>query len=68
MKRKIVTTTIPKSGNLLFGGGKWASYEAAKRGDIPTIKVGERYSVPVVWLEQKLGVEDGDLDELLADG
>ena len=64
MKRKIVATAVPKAGNLV-GLGRWASYEAAKRGDIPTIKIGERYSVPVVWLEQRLGVEDGDLDELL---
>jgi len=68
MKRKVVATTVPKAGKILFDGGRWASYEAAKRGDIPTIKVGERYSVPVVWLEQRLGVEDGDLDGLLADG
>ncbi len=66
MKRKIVATKVPKAGNLL-GLGTWASYEAAKTGDIPVMEIGRRKVVPVVWLEQRLGVEDGDLDELLAD-
>ena len=65
MKRKNPTTSVPKAGKILFDGGPWASYETAKRGDIPTIKVGSRLRVPVVWLEQRVGVEDGDLDELL---
>jgi len=64
MKRREATTTVPKAGKVL-GLGRWASYEAAKRGDIPTIKIGERLCVSVVWLEQKVGVADGDLDTLL---
>jgi hypothetical protein len=65
-KRKIVTTTVPKAGKLL-GLGRWASYEAAKTGDIQVLEIGRRKVVPVVSLESVLGLNAGDLDELLAD-
>ena len=64
--RKVVTTTVPKAGKLL-GLGRWASYEAAKTGEIDVMKIRRRKVVRVVWLESVLGVEVGDLDELLAD-
>jgi hypothetical protein len=34
--------------------GRNASYEAARRGDIPTIRIGRLLQVPVVALERKL--------------
>jgi hypothetical protein len=34
------TASVPWCGKKYFGLGRNASYEAAKRGDIPTIKVG----------------------------
>jgi excisionase family DNA binding protein len=36
---------VPEAGALL-GLGKNASYEAAKRGDFPTIKIGKLIRVP----------------------
>ena len=64
MKRRKAVTSVPRAGSVL-GLGRWAAYEAAKRGDIPTIRIGERLCVSVVWLEQTVGVVDGDLDEIL---
>jgi len=55
MGRKIVSTTVPKAG-ILLGLGRWASYEAAKTGDIQVLEIGRRKLVPVVWLESILGV------------
>jgi hypothetical protein len=37
-----------------FDLGRNASYEAARRGDIPTIRIGRLLRVPVVALERKL--------------
>ena len=51
------TLTIPEAAKTL-GIGRNQAYEAAKRGEIPTIKVGKRILVPVAALERKLrGVE-----------
>jgi excisionase family DNA binding protein len=37
--------TVPEAGALL-GLNRNASYDAAKRGDIPTIRIGNRLRVP----------------------
>jgi hypothetical protein len=42
-----LTISIPQAGRLYFGLGRNGSYAAAKRGDIPTLRVGNRYRVPV---------------------
>ncbi len=39
----------------MFDFGYTASYEAARRGDLPTIKVNGRLWVPVARLEQLIG-------------
>jgi excisionase family DNA binding protein len=39
--------TVPEAGRLL-GLSRNGSYEAAKRGDIPTIRIGRRLLVPKV--------------------
>src|SRR5215469_12238196 len=36
----VKTMSVPDCGWLYFGLGRNASYEAAKRGDIPTIRIG----------------------------
>jgi hypothetical protein len=49
-----LTMTVPEAGKKYFGLGKNGSYDAAKRGDIPTIKIGSRLFVPVCQLERML--------------
>ena len=48
------TMTVPEAGRVYFDLGRNASYEAARRGDIPTIKIGRLLRVPVVQMERKL--------------
>jgi hypothetical protein len=48
------TITVPDAGRIYFGLGRNASYDAAKRGDIPTIKVGRLLRVPIVAMERRL--------------
>ena len=46
------TLSVPEAGAQAFGLSRWGSYEAAKRGEIPTIRVGRLLRVPRAWLEQ----------------
>jgi hypothetical protein len=48
------TLTVPQAGREYFDLGRNASYEAARRGDIPTIRIGRLLRVPVVQMERKL--------------
>lgn len=48
------TISVPEAGKQYFGVGKNASYEAAARGEIPTIKIGRLLRVPVVAMERML--------------
>ena len=48
------TMTVPDAGAEYFGLSRGASYEAAKRGEIPTIKIGKLLRVPVRALEDML--------------
>jgi len=48
------TMSVPAAGRKYFGLGRNGSYEAAKRGDLPVIKIGRRLRVPVVQLERML--------------
>ena len=38
--RDVKTMSVPAAGRLYFGLGRNGSYAAAKRGEIPVIKVG----------------------------
>ena len=48
------TLTVPEAGRLYFSLGRNASYDAARRGDIPTIRVGRLLRVPVAAMEARL--------------
>jgi len=48
------TLTVPEAGRRYFDLGRNASYEAARRGEIPTIRIGRLLRVPVVQMERKL--------------
>ena len=54
------TLTVPEAGRRYFDLGRNASYEAARRGHIPTIKIGRLLRVPVMAMERKLERADGD--------
>jgi excisionase family DNA binding protein len=56
MKRQ--TRTIPEAAKLL-GIGRGSAYEAARTGQLPTIRIGRRLLVPVVAL-QKILDQDSD--------
>jgi hypothetical protein len=45
---------VPKAGRIYFDLGRNASYDAARRGEIPVIRIGGRLRVPVVALERML--------------
>lgn len=48
------TISVPEAGRRYFNLGKNASYDAAKRGELPVIKIGSRLRVPVSKLDQML--------------
>jgi hypothetical protein len=48
------TLTVPEAGRRYFDLGRNASYEAARRGEIPTIRIGRLLRVPIVQMERKL--------------
>ena len=49
-----LTISAPEAGRRYFGLSRGASYEAAKRGDIPTIRIGRLIRVPVRAVERML--------------
>ena len=51
-----------QAGHLL-GLGRFAAYEAARKGEIPTVRMGRRKLVPVRALEDLLRLEPGTLTE-----
>ena len=54
------TMSVPAAGRIL-GLGKSSAYEAARRDEIPTIRIGGRLIVSVRALENLLSVEPGSL-------
>ncbi|MGD0420371.1 MAG: hypothetical protein ABSA68_12465 [Xanthobacteraceae bacterium] len=55
---QLKTLTVPEAGRRYFDLGRDASYGAARRGEIPTIRLGRTVRVPVIALERML-VEAG---------
>lgn len=49
----------PEVGKDILGLGKDATYSAAKKKQIPTIRLGNKLFVPRVWLD-RLGTLGGD--------
>jgi hypothetical protein len=49
-----LTVSVPEAGRRYFGLCRNASYDAAARGDIPTIRIGRLLRVPVRALERML--------------
>jgi hypothetical protein len=63
------TISVPAAGATYFGTCRTASYTAAKRGDIPTVKMGKLLRVPIRSLEAMLdaaaAVKPADADQRL---
>jgi helix-turn-helix protein len=49
-----LTLSVPEAGERYFGLCRNAAYDAAARGDIPTIRIGRLLRVPVRALERML--------------
>ena len=49
-----LTMSVPEAGAKYFGLCRNAAYDAAHRGEIPTIKIGRLLRVPVRALERML--------------
>jgi hypothetical protein len=50
------TIPVPLAGEIL-GLNRNKSYEAAKAGEIQTLKFGKRLVVPTAWIRRVLGLE-----------
>jgi hypothetical protein len=60
IKRAIVhDLTVPLWPHVgkALGVSRNSTYEAARRGEIRTIRIGDRYSCPTTWLRDRLGID-----------
>jgi len=48
------TMSVPEAGRVYYGIGKNLSYDAAHRGEIPTIRIGRLLRVPIAAMERRL--------------
>ncbi len=48
------TMSVPDAGRIYLGLGRDASYEAAKRGEIPFIQIGRLKRVPIIAMERMM--------------
>jgi hypothetical protein len=58
--RKRPTMQVPEAGKQYFGLGRNASYDAARRGQIPTIRIGSRVFAIVAALDRMVGDAGSD--------
>jgi excisionase family DNA binding protein len=56
--QECLTYSIPQAGKLL-GYSRNTAYEAAKRGQLPTIRLGRKIRVPKAALQRLLDSADG---------
>ncbi len=54
MESQPKTISVPEAGRVYLGIGRDSSYEAARRGDIPVIRIGRLLRVPVIAMERML--------------
>jgi hypothetical protein len=57
LKDNAVLPLWPETGEM-FGLCRAATYAAAQRGDIRTIRIGRLLKVPTAWLRQRLELKD----------
>ncbi len=54
MDDKPKTLSVPEAGRMYFELSRNGSYEAARRGEIPVIRIGKKLRVPICRLEKML--------------
>jgi hypothetical protein len=52
---------VPEAGRRYFGLGRNASYGAARRGQIPTIRIGSRIFAVVAALDRMVGARRSNM-------
>jgi excisionase family DNA binding protein len=62
-----LTMTVPEAGRHYLGIGKTLAYEAAARGEIPTVRVGRAIRVPV-WAMERMLDEAGSKSRVKREG
>jgi hypothetical protein len=53
-----LTLSVPEAGRRYYGLSRNGSYDAARRGELPTIAVGRLLRVPVRAMEARLNAVD----------
>ena len=53
-KEQPKTLSVPEAGRRYFDLGRNGSYDAARRGEIPTVRIGRKLRAVVTALEAKL--------------
>lgn len=61
------TVTVEEAGRLL-GISRGSAYEAARTGQLPTIRIGHRLIVPVAALETLLASAGREIEQASNDG
>lgn len=61
-----ISLTVPEAGRRYFGLSRAASYAAARRGDIPVVRLGRTLRVPVRALERMLDRADRSNEDAAA--
>ena len=56
------TLSVPEAGSRYYGLSRNGSYDAASRGEIPTIRVGRLLRVPVRAMEAQLDAASRPVD------
>jgi hypothetical protein len=51
------TASVPDVGRLCYGLSRNGAYDAAGRGEIPTIRIGRLLKVPTLAVRKQLGIE-----------
>lgn len=50
------TLSVPEAGAVFYSLSRNGSYEAAKRGDIPTVRIGRKKRAIVAQIAERLGL------------
>ena len=56
--KKRPSTDVPTAGREFYGLGVSASYAAARRGEIPTLRLGKKLIVPIAAVLKQLSITE----------